>query len=66
MMMVVVMTGVVVAAVVFMCNLINCMIGGSICGAGSCSGVTIGFGDSFLAPPPPPPKTPPTPPPLRP
>ena len=48
-MMVVVMTAVVIGAVVIMSNFINCMLGGSICGAGSCSGVTIGFGGSFLA-----------------
>ena len=48
-MMVVVMTAVVIAAVVIMSNLINCMLVGSIFGAGSCSGVTIGFGGSLLA-----------------
>ena len=34
---------------VLMSNLFNSMLCGSICGAGSCSGVTIGFGGSFLA-----------------
>ena len=48
-MIVVMMTAVVIAAVVIMSNLFNCMLGGSICGAGSCSGVTISFGGSFLA-----------------
>ena len=49
MMIEVVMTAVVIVAVVIMNNLINCMLGCSICGAGSCKGVTIGFGGSFLA-----------------
>ena len=48
-MMVVVMTAVVIAGVVIMSNLFNCMLGGSICCAGSCSGATIGFGGSFRA-----------------
>ena len=48
-MMVVVMTPVVIAAVVIMSNLFNCKLNGSICGAGSCSGVTLSFGESFLA-----------------
>ena len=49
MMMVVVMTADVVAAVVIIGNLINCMLGGSMFGDGSFSGLTIGFGCSFLA-----------------
>ena len=39
----VVMTAVLIAAVVIMNNLINYMLGCSICGAGSCSGVNIVF-----------------------